>query len=462
MPHSKTAITRYLPVLMLLIIVGALGIVPASAQDDLPTDPLQRAFRVVRNALEEKYNVDLLYVLNWTFEETEFVGGIDSCLDNLDPTQARGLYYGWRFVITSLDGRQFEGRSSFDTTIVTACDKVTAAAATTTETTDSNLPAPVAGAGAVGGFELGGHALELNANTVSAMRRAGMTWVKFQYRYALGADPAAVAGLINAAKSNGFKILVAVVGSPSELGANFDSYINTFANFLGGVAALNPDAIEVWNEPNIDREWPAGQVNGANYARLLAASFNAIKSRNGNVIVISGAPAPTGYFGAAGCTAQGCNDDVFMQQMAQAGAGNYLDCVGLHYNEGIIAPSASGGDPRGGYPTYFFGSMLNRGYSPFGGKPVCFTELGYLSPEGFGTPLPGGFAWAQNTSLAEHASWLAEAAALAAQSGRVRLMIVWNVDFPLFTATDPMGGYAMIRPGGACPACDSLGTVMGR
>ncbi|MBL8134759.1 MAG: hypothetical protein JNL42_23060 [Anaerolineae bacterium] len=463
MPHSKTAITRYLPVLMLLIIVGALGIVPASAQDELPTDPLQRAFRVVRNALEEKYNVDLLYVLNWTFEETEFVGGIDACLDNLDPTQARGLYYGWRFVITSMDGRQFEGRSSFDTTIVTACDKVTAAAAAAPAANpDGSLPAPVAGAGAVGSFELGGHALELNANTVSAMRRAGMSWVKFQYRYALGADPAAVSGLINAAKSNGFKILVAVVGSPSELGANFDSYINTFANFLGGVAALNPDAIEVWNEPNIDREWPAGQVNGANYARLLAASFNAIKSRNGNVIVISGAPAPTGYFGTAGCTAQGCNDDVFMQQMAQAGAGNYLDCVGLHYNEGIIAPSATGGDPRGSYPTYFFGSMLNRGYSPFGGKPVCFTELGYLSPEGFSSPLPGGFAWAQNTSLAEHASWLAEAAALAAQSGRVRLMIVWNVDFPLFTATDPMGGYAMIRPGGGCPACDSLGTVMRR
>ncbi len=59
-----------------------------------------------------------------------------------------------------------------------------------------------------------------------------------------------------------------------------------------------------------------------------------------------------------------------------------------------------GGDPRGSYPTYFFGSMLNRGYSPFGGKPVCFTELGFLSPEGFSTPLPGSFAWAQNTSVA--------------------------------------------------------------
>jgi hypothetical protein len=243
---------------------------------------------------------------------------------------------------------------------------------------------------------------------------------------------------------------------------DFNGYINSFAQFLAGVAGLNADAIEVWNEPNIDREWPSGSVNGGNYTQMLAAAYNAIKGRNPNTIVISAAPAPTGYFGAAGCAAAGCNDDVFMQQMAAAGAGQYMDCVGLHYNEGIIAPSQSGGDPRGGYPTYYFSSMLARGYNPFGGKPVCFTELGYLSPEGFNTALPANFGWAANTSVAEHAAWLAEAAALAAQSGRVRLMIVFNVDFPVFIANDPMGGYAMFRPTGNCPACDSLGAVMGR
>jgi hypothetical protein len=449
---------------LLIAITALLSISSVFAQSDaLPTDPLQRAFRLVRDELQDKYNVDLLYVQRWSFSETEFVGGIDSCLDNLDPSRARNLYYGWRFVITALDGRRFEGRSSFDTTIITACDRVTvdAPAPPAPGAADPNLPAPVAGAGATGAFELGGHALELNAGTVGAMRRAGMTWVKFQLRYSLGQDPGVAAGYINSARANGLRILLGVVGNPSELGANYDSYINSYANFVGGVAALGADAIEIWNEPNIDREWPAGQINGANYTRLLAASFNAIKSRNANTIVISGAPAPTGFFGAAGCTPQGCNDDVFMQQMAQAGAANYMDCVGLHYNEGIIAPSASGGDPRGSYPTYFFGSMLNRGQSLFG-KPACWTELGYLSPEGFGAPLPGGFAWAQNVTVAQHAAWLAQAAALSAQSGRVRLMIVWNVDFPFYTATDPMGGYAMIRPGGGCPACDTLGTVMRR
>jgi hypothetical protein len=226
------------------------------------------------------------------------------------------------------------------------------------------------------------------------------------------------------------------------------------------VAGLGADAIEVWNEANIDREWPAATINGATYTQLLAAAYNAIKTANPNTLVVSGAPAPTGFFGAAGCGAGGCNDDVFMQQMASAGAGQYMDCVGLHYNEGIISPTQAGGDSRGGYPTYYFDSMLARGYNPFGGKPVCWTELGYLSGEGFVEPIPAHFGWASGTSVQEHAAWLAEAATKSAQSGRVRLMIVWNVDYP-FWGADPHAGYAMFRPDQNCPACDTLGAVMG-
>jgi hypothetical protein len=56
--------------------------------------------------------------------------------------------------------------------------------------------------------------------------------------------------------------------------------------------------------------------------------------------------------------------------------------------------------------------------------------------------------------------WL-DAASRAAKSGNVRLMIVWNVNFTRWD-TDPMGGYAIIRPDGTCPACATLGAVMRR
>ena len=37
------------------------------------------------------------------------MAGIDDCVKAIDPSQAHQLFYGWRFVITALDGRQFEG-----------------------------------------------------------------------------------------------------------------------------------------------------------------------------------------------------------------------------------------------------------------------------------------------------------------------------------------------------------------
>ncbi len=312
----------------------------------------------------------------------------------------------------------------------------------------------VANTAPVRGFSYGGHAQSYAPTTVSAMQRAGMTWIKKQFRYFAGQSADAAAGVINEAHANGFRIVLGVVGSPSEVsnGGYFDQY----AAFVGGVAALGADAIEVWNEPNIDREWPSGQIDPGRFTQLLAAAYRAIKAANPNTMVISGAPAPTGFFG--GCSGNGCDDAAFMAGMASAGAANYMDCVGVHYNEGIVSPDQTSGDPRGnsGYYTRYFWGMVNTYYNAFrGARPLCFTELGYLTPEGF-PPLPGGFAWAQNVTLAQQAAWLDRAIGLAASSGKVRLVIVWNVDFTSY-GDDPMGGYAIIRPDGSCPACDALG-----
>lgn len=314
--------------------------------------------------------------------------------------------------------------------------------------------APGAGSITVGNFEYGGHVTSTSSDVAAnAMRRAGMNWMKVQIRYSGGMGPGAAAEHINGAKARGFKILMAVVGNPGELGAGGQGYIQQFAQFLGGVAALGPDAIEVWNEPNIDREWPTGQISGATFASMLQAAYPAIKGANGGVMVISGAPAPTGAEGAF--PGQVVNDDRFLRDFVASGGLNAVDCVGAHYNEGIVGPNQRNGDPRDGYYTRYFWGMVDTYWNIIGGqKPICFTELGFLSPEGLG-PLPDFFSWAQNVTVGQHAAWLAEAAALSSQSGKVRLMIVWNVDFSSYGA-DPQAGYAMIRPGGGCPACDAM------
>lgn len=455
------------------LIVSFSATSPVAAQEEEPaaeptaiprSDPLWVQFTAARRAIEEERPVDLTFVRSWTFAQTEFVTGIDAGCDTdvLEP-DVRPVYFGFTWTIVDLGGTVHQARTSVlpgNELVVSVCDEVqelvSAPSGDTAAPVNADLPAPATGAGAAGTFELGGHVDGLGANAVQAMNQAGMTWVKKQLRYGGGQGTGAAQGMINDAKSNGFKILLGIVGDPSQMG-NYDSYIQSYASFVGAVAALGPDAIEVWNEPNIAREWPEGQIDGAIYTRLLAEAYNAIKAANPNVIVISGAPAPTGA--EAAFPGQVVNDDRFMQQMRDAGATAYMDCLGLHYNEGIVSPTQASGDPRDDFPTRYYGSMLARGANIFPDRPVCWTELGYLSGEGMGAAIPGAFAWAEGVTVAQHAQWLGEAVSIARQSNRVRILIIWNVNFTRWDS-DPMGGYAIMRPGGNCPACATMGAAM--
>jgi hypothetical protein len=339
--------------------------------------------------------------------------------------------------------------------VVEAAPPAAAAGAPAPAPSTAGGPPPVAPVGNVGNFELGGQAAGMPAGI---MQYAGMTWVKKQHKWNPGDSPEAVAGMINEAHANGLKILLSIPGPLYPTSIDFQGY----AAFLGGVAALGPDAIEVWNEMNIDREWPAGQIDPTSYVNnMLRPSYQAIKAANPNVMVITGAPAPTGFFG--GCSGAGCDDAPYVAGMMAAGAGSVSDCVGVHYNEGLMPPSATSGDPRGagGHYTRYFQGMINA-YTAAGAGQLCFTELGYLSGEEWGS-LPAGFLWKApyNLTVAEHAQYLADAVRVGVQSGRVRMIIVFNVDFTTY-GDDPQAGFAMIRPGGGCPACETLRSVMGQ
>lgn len=306
-------------------------------------------------------------------------------------------------------------------------------------------------------FALGGQSL--NMGNRARFEEAGMSWIKVQYKWAPGHSPTAVETIINNAHEHGFKILLSVSGAQAYPPANsidFDAYVQ----FVGQLAALNPDAIEIWNEQNIDYEWPAGQISPVSYVNnMLAPAYQAIKAANPNIIVISGAPAPTGFDNETNAWA----DSRYLQGMVAAGAANYLDCVGIHYNAGATSPHAISGHPADNgsrHYSWYFGPMLNLYDNAFArSRPLCFTELGYLSAEDF-TFLPLNFSWASQTTVAQHAQWLGEAVALAQQTGRVQLLIVFNVDFSTYTDHDPQAGYAIIRPDGRCPACTTLKAAM--
>jgi hypothetical protein len=320
---------------------------------------------------------------------------------------------------------------------------------------NNDLPLPV-----------GGQVKFFEESTQAYMREAGMTWVKWQIPYVIGDS-----NLFNVARDRinwsheaGFLVLLSIVGQKEAMAEIGEAeYFPQYAAFVGEIAAMGPDAIQVWNEQNLDREWPQGRIDPRSYTELLRQSYTAIKAADPQVQVITGAPAPTGAEGAFGLS-RVWNDDRYYLGMANAGAADYADCIGVHYNEGIIPPVQQGGDPRQpDYPTRYLPLMMQRAAFPFreNPRPICFTELGYLSPEGFDS-LPSGFAWAANTSVAEQSEWLAGAVTVAAQmsSVQVSLIIVFNMDFTTFT-DDPQAGYAIIRPDGTCPACAALNALRG-
>lgn len=311
-------------------------------------------------------------------------------------------------------------------------------------------PRPVAS----GSFELGGHIRDLGIPFSNQMHYAGMNWVKIQVFYGQGAS-----GIINAAHAGGFKIQLSAIGGAGMTAE--PGFEDKFAAWVAGLAAAGADAIEVWNEPNIDREWQVGLISPQAYTNLLCKSYNAIKGANGGTAVISAAPAPTGWFG--GCGPNGCDDKPWMEGLYNAGAANCMDYIGAHHNAGATSPSARIGHPANPGDTHhswFFLPQTELYYNIFrGSRKLFYTEMGYASQEGVET-FSDQFAWARGTDNAEQAAWLAEAVQLSVNTGMVRCIIVWNIDFVRY-GYDPQDGYAIIRPGGGCPACETLHGVLG-
>ena len=111
--------------------------------------------------------------------------------------------------------------------------------------------------------------------------------------------------------------------------------LQDYANFVRAVATRYKGRIrayEVWNEPNLAREWCGKPPSGKEYVALLKLAFQTIKAADPTAWVISAGLSPTTR-----------NDNVarpdvyFLQEMYDAGAGKYFDLLGVH-GAGFRAP----------------------------------------------------------------------------------------------------------------------------
>lgn len=258
--------------------------------------------------------------------------------------------------------------------------------------------------------------------------------------------------IVNEANENGLHLLFSVVSSPTWSRASGDHNgppddYNLYFDFLRTLTQRYPGkvhAIEVWNEQNIDREWTA--VNGlspVDYVALLKGSYEAIKSVDSNVIVISGALSPTGNHDGV----RYMDNFIYLDEALAAGMMDYADCLGVHHN-GYNIPPNIGYDEMSqvGSPDdyQFTGPMTNPHHSwsfkstlQFSAEKVqaidpdaklCVTEFGWASSEGYDA-YPPGFEYAADNTLTEQATFIVDAYNQMYDSGDVWLAFLFNFDF---------------------------------
>jgi hypothetical protein len=116
--------------------------------------------------------------------------------------------------------------------------------------------------------------------------------------------------------------------SSTVTGPPAPAYQSYWVQFVRQATLRYPRAvgIEIWNEPNLDFMWTP-IADGAGYAQLLKISYPAVKAVNPSMPVVS---AGLDALDIPGRGTIGEGDKSYLTAMLSAGAGNYLDAIGLH------------------------------------------------------------------------------------------------------------------------------------
>lgn len=296
-------------------------------------------------------------------------------------------------------------------------------------------------------------------------QKLGFGWFKQQVRWELiepekGQFDWAMLDMVMPSKNQfGLNVMMSIVTAPDwarEPGANLEKHgppANNadYVNFVTAILNRYPgqvQAIEVWNEQNIDREWSSAKgLKAENYVALLRDTYTAVKAIDPGIIIISGALSPTGFNDGVGAW----DDYIYLDQLISAGMLNYMDCLGVHHNGYNIGPNIPWDNVPPDPTASFRGPFDNPHHSwsfystlqtyakkvalAGGEQKLCVTEFGWASTEDLGG-YPAGFEFANDNTLQEQADNIVEALNLMDEWGFVWLAFVWNFNY------GPQAGWA--------------------
>lgn len=174
--------------------------------------------------------------------------------------------------------------------------------------------------------------------------------------------------------------------------------VQDYADFAGAVAERyrgQIGAYQIWNEPNLAREWCDQTPSPAGYAQMLAAAYQAIKTADPTAYVISAGMSPTGSG-----PPQAMPDDTYLDQLYQAMGGSsegYFDILGVHA-AGFAAPpetspaEAAASEAYGGERFFTFRRVedlraIQERYGD-GDTRVAILEMGWTSDQ-----VNAAYAW---------------------------------------------------------------------
>jgi hypothetical protein len=297
-------------------------------------------------------------------------------------------------------------------------------------------------------------------------------WVKFQVDWSFfqpnnaGEKSAAYQNFVlqtQSTKRFGFKVMLSVAKAPQwarptnqqEDGPpdNPQDLINFLQLLFTDIKVENIDALEIWNEPNLAREWRGNYpFNGGGYMQLFVPVRDAMRSLFPSVHIITGGLAPTGD------SEFSVDDRVFLQQMFDNGLGNYPDVsVGVHpYGWGnapdAVCCNAVEGQGWDDNPHFFFLDTLNTYRdilvrNGFEGVQMWVTEFGWTTWAGFPTDPPE--EWMRYVSPEQQAQYILRAFEIGQERIDIGPMVLWNLNFAnqaLIENRNEMAGFSILAP----------------